>query len=105
MRHTHRPFVLMTRSGHSKRPKDPAVVGGERPYPALAPAAKWRRQAVVAGVRGGGSCACCSGWRRGGAVGAKERTVTLDFGCDESRDPPDMRGSSVIFVNVHLKGQ
>ena len=38
-------------------------------------------------------------WRK------EERTGTLDFGCDESRDLPDMRGSSVIFVNVHVIGQ
>jgi hypothetical protein len=39
-----------------------------------------------------------SRWRK------EERTVTLDFGCDESCDLPDMRGSSVIFVNVHVQG-
>jgi hypothetical protein len=38
-------------------------------------------------------------WRK------EERTVTLDFGGDESRDLPDMRGSSVIFVDVHVIGQ
>jgi hypothetical protein len=38
-------------------------------------------------------------WRK------EERTVTLDFGCDESRDFPDMRGSSVILVDVHVIGQ
>jgi hypothetical protein len=38
-------------------------------------------------------------WRK------EQRTVTLDFGCDESRDLPDMRGSSVIFVDVHVIGQ
>jgi hypothetical protein len=38
-------------------------------------------------------------WRK------EERTVTLDLGCDESRDLPYMRGSSVIFVNVHVKGR
>ena len=37
-------------------------------------------------------------WRK------EERTVMLDFGCDEIRDLPDMRGSSVIFVNVHVIG-
>jgi hypothetical protein len=43
-----------------------------------------------------------SGWRR---WRKEERTVTLDFGCDESSDLPDMCGSSVIFVNVHVIGQ
>jgi hypothetical protein len=38
-------------------------------------------------------------WRK------EQRTVTLDFGCDESRDLPDMCGSSVIFVDVHVIGQ
>jgi hypothetical protein len=38
-------------------------------------------------------------WRK------EERTVTLDFGCDESCDRPDMRGSSVILVNLHVIGQ
>ena len=38
-------------------------------------------------------------WRK------EHRTVTLDFGGDESCDFPDMRGSSVIFVNVHMIGQ
>jgi hypothetical protein len=32
----------------------------------------------------------------------EERTVMLDFGCDERRDLPDVRGSSVIFVDVHV---
>jgi hypothetical protein len=30
--------------------------------------------------------------------------VALDFRCDESRDLSDMRGSSMIFVNVHVVG-
>jgi hypothetical protein len=30
--------------------------------------------------------------------------VALDFRCDESRNLPDRRGSSMIFVNVHVKG-
>jgi hypothetical protein len=38
-------------------------------------------------------------WRK------EQRTVALDFGGDESCDLPDMRGSSVIFVNVHVKRQ
>ena len=32
------------------------------------------------------------------------RTVALDFRCDESRNLPDMRRSSMIFVNVHVHG-
>lgn len=35
----------------------------------------------------------------------EERTVALDFGCDESCDVPDARGPSVILVNVHVIGQ
>ena len=38
-------------------------------------------------------------WRK------EQRTVTLDFGCDEGRDLPDMLRLFVIFVNVHVKGQ
>jgi len=34
----------------------------------------------------------------------EERMVALDFRCDESGNFPDMRRSSVIFVNVHVKG-
>ena len=30
--------------------------------------------------------------------------VALDFRCDESRNLSYMRGSSIIFVNVHVKG-
>jgi hypothetical protein len=30
--------------------------------------------------------------------------VALDFGCDERRNLPDVRGASMIFVNVHVKG-
>jgi hypothetical protein len=34
----------------------------------------------------------------------EESMVALDFRCDESRNLPDMRGSSMIFVNVHVQG-
>jgi len=34
----------------------------------------------------------------------EERTVALDFRCDESCNLPDMRGSPMIFVNVHVEG-
>jgi hypothetical protein len=34
----------------------------------------------------------------------EEGTVALDFRCDESRNLPDMGGSPMIFVNVHVKG-
>jgi hypothetical protein len=35
----------------------------------------------------------------------EERMVALDFRCDESCNLLDMRGSSMIFVNVHVKAQ
>jgi hypothetical protein len=34
----------------------------------------------------------------------EERTVALDFRCDESRDLPDMRSLPMIFVNLQVKG-
>ena len=34
----------------------------------------------------------------------EERMVALDFRCDESRNLPDMRGSSMIFMNVQVIG-
>ena len=34
----------------------------------------------------------------------EERMVALDFGRDESRNLPDMRGFSMIFVNVQVIG-
>jgi hypothetical protein len=32
----------------------------------------------------------------------EQRMTTLDFGRDESGNLSDMRGSSMIFVNVHV---
>ena len=33
----------------------------------------------------------------------EERAVALYFCCDERRNLPDMRSSSMIFMNVHVK--
>ena len=43
----------------------------------------------------------------GGRTGRRrkeERMIALYFRCDESCNLPDMRGASLIFVNVHVKG-
>ena len=34
----------------------------------------------------------------------EERTVALDFRCDESCNLPDIRGLPMIFVNVQVEG-
>jgi hypothetical protein len=57
---------------------------------------------VVATARVSGSWACSHGWSRGGADGAKNREQSRSTRRDKSRDLPGMRGSSVIFVNVHV---
>ena len=59
--------------GFARSKSAPAAMGGKRSFANTRASGEVAPTAVVAGASVAGSCACCHGWRRGGAVGAKKR--------------------------------